>query len=121
MYGARIAHGIGSVHTTRWVRRPFALQRRRAAIRDPGGYLFGHGAADGLAAGKGDVSVTQDGDVLIAEIAFAVDGTESGAVVAGVAVGEEGDALGWSVGVCDRIREGLFHSMSGNERALFSE
>lgn len=98
MHRARIAHGIGPVHTTRRVRRPFALERRRAPIRDPGGDLFGHGAADGFAAGEGDVCVAQDGEVLIAEVAFAVDGAESGAVVAGVAVGEEGDALGRSVG-----------------------
>ena len=96
MFRSRIANSINTIRSSGRIRRPLAFERRRAAIRDARGYIRGDSATDRFAARKGDVLVTEDSKRFVAEIAFAVDGAESGAVVAGVAVGEEGDALGWS-------------------------
>lgn len=82
--------GIRPASRTRRVRSRDAFQRRRPSVAHPRRQRA-RVAGVRLAAREGDVWVAEDGEVLVAVVEALREVAEAGAVVAGVAVGEEGD------------------------------
>lgn len=82
--------GVWPAGRARWVRSRHTFQRRRTTVAHARRQRP-RVAGVGLAARECDVRVAQDGEVLVAVVEALGEEAKAGAVIARVAVGEEGD------------------------------